>query len=326
MSAPRSVLAALAGGAIAIAARLPLAAADRPPPPANPNAHETAAPTPDQLYDAGKALFDEYAPPEIKQQIEFPSRREWDEFAAKLQQALAGDSFEKLAAYAPQARAALAVLRALPDYADDATWLEERLDLIEAAGAAGRQPAPARETPSPAAGAPRRPAMPYYDLWVERLRGRPVPPGAAALLPELRAAFAAAGVPADLAWMAEVESAFNPRARSPAGARGLFQLMPETAQAFGLRTWLPDERTDPEKSARAAAQLLRHLHDRFGDWPLALAAYNAGEGRVGRALAGRQARQFAEIEPALPAETRLYVPKVYATIAVRGGKPPPAAE
>jgi hypothetical protein len=91
-----------------------------------------------------------------------------------------------------------------------------------------------------------------------------------------------------------------------------------------LQTFLPDERTDPEKSARAAAQYLRYLHGRFGDWPLTLAAYNAGEGRVGRTLKRANARTFAEIADALPAETRMYVPKVLATIEVRAGVPPDA--
>ena len=318
MHAYGPVLAALVGGAIIFAAAPVAAAADQPPPaPAKRSADEAPAPTPDQLYDLGKALFDQYAPPEIKQQFEFPSKEQWDEFATKLQRALEGDSFEELAAYEPQARAALAALRTLPGYEDYADWLEERLDLTEAAGLAVRQP-PTAAPPGP----PRGFAMPYYDLWLQRLRGRPAPPGAAALMPGLRAAFAAEGVPADLAWLAEVESAFNPRARSPAGARGLFQFMPDTAQAFGLRTSLPDERTDPEKSAHAAARLLRHLHDRFGTWPLALAAYNAGEGRVSRALAAQKAGTFAEIVPALPVETRLYVPKIYATIALRTGTPP----
>jgi membrane-bound lytic murein transglycosylase D len=164
--------------------------------------------------------------------------------------------------------------------------------------------------------------MPYYELWRERLRGRAVPANAAGLMPALRAGFAAEGVPPEFAWMAEVESSLNANARSPSGAKGLFQLMPETAKTLGLSTWLPDERTDPAKSARAAAQLLRNLHGRFGNWPLALAAYNAGEGRVSRALAGNKAKTFADVCPLLPVETRLYVPKIYATIALRTGVPP----
>jgi membrane-bound lytic murein transglycosylase D len=138
-------------------------------------------------------------------------------------------------------------------------------------------------------------------------------------MPLLLELFTAEATPGELAWLAEVESTLNPNARSPSGARGLFQLMPDTAKGLGLSTWMPDDRTDPKKSATAAARLLNRLYSRFGDWPLALAAYNAGEGRVSRALTARKAKTFAEIAPALSVETRLYVPKVYATIALRTG-------
>ncbi len=290
----------------------------RPPSPAANGADADPAPSPDAVYEFGRTLFDQYAPPEVKAQVEFPSKEQWDEFAARLQRALQGDSLEELATYEPEARAALAALRSLPGYEDYADWLAERLDLVEAAGPAAREPPAA-----PAPGGPSiRRSLPHYDLWLQRLRDRPPPAGAAGLMPGLRAAFAAEGVPPDLAWLAEVESAFNPNARSPAGARGLFQLMPDTARAAGLSIRLPDERTDPAKSARAAAKLLHRLHAVFGGWPLALAAYNAGEGRVSRALAANRATTFAEVARALPAETRLYVPKVYATIAVRTGAAP----
>jgi membrane-bound lytic murein transglycosylase D len=281
--------------------------------------------TPEQLYDVGKSLFDQYAPDEVKEQYDFPTKDQWNEFAAKLQRALEGDSVEELAAYEPQARAALAALRGLPGYEDYGDWLEERLDMIETARLAARSAPPAQPLPPPpipGRPAPRESAMPYYDLWRERLRGRTLPAGAAALMPTLRAGFAAERVPPEFAWMAEVESSLDADARSPSGAKGLFQLMPETARNLGLSTWLPDERTDPAKSARAAAQLLRNLHSRFGDWPLALAAYNAGAGRVSRTLAAKKAKTFAEISPSLPAETRLYVPKIYATIELRTGAAP----
>ena len=98
--------------------------------------------------------------------------------------------------------------------------------------------------------------------------------------------------------------------------------MEPTAKELGLSTWLPDERTDPEKSARAAARLLQRLHAKFGDWPLALAAYNAGAGRVQRALAKQEAKTFAAIANSLSAETRMYVPKVLATLQVRAGVAP----
>ena len=296
------------------------------PPPAGGEAKPDQPLTPDQLYEMGRDLFDEYAPPEIKEQYEFPSKEQWDAFAGKLQRALDGDSVEELAGYESQARAALLALRALPACADYADWIGKQLDLIEAARSTVRppppHPGPPAPAPPPAAGAqPRRVVLPYYSLWVQRLAGRPAPPNAADLMPTLRAEFSAAGVPPEFAWIAEVESALNPKARSPSGAKGLFQLMPETARRLGLSTWLPDERTDPARSARAAARLLGNLHSEFGNWPLALAAYNAGEGRVGRLLAARNAKTFAEISPALPVETRFYVPKVCATISLRTGLP-----
>jgi membrane-bound lytic murein transglycosylase D len=163
--------------------------------------------------------------------------------------------------------------------------------------------------------------IPFYGLWLSRERNRPVPAGASALMPVLRAAFAAEGVPPDLAWIAEAESTLNPEARNPSGATGLFQLTPDTAHALGLSTFLPDDRTKPEKSAHAAARLLAQLRARFGSWPLALAGYNAGEGRLSRLLASRGAHDYAGVASSLPAETRMYVPKVCALVEVRTGKP-----
>lgn len=275
-------------------------------------------------------LFEEYAPDEIKEQFEFPSEREWDDFAARLQAALESNDLRRLAAYEPEARAALAALRAMPDYQEYADWLAERLDYIEVAKTTVRSAPPPKPKPvprppdSPSMSLPASTAVeiPHYDPWLARMRSRPAPARAAALLPRVQAVFREEGVPPELAWLAESESTFNPSALSPVGARGLFQFMPDTAKSLGLQTFLPDERTHPEKSARAAAHYLRHLHGRFGDWPLALAAYNAGEGRVSRLLAKEKARTFAEIADDLPAETRMYVPKVLATIEVRAGLAP----
>jgi membrane-bound lytic murein transglycosylase D len=276
----------------------------------------------DDLYRLGKQLFDDLAPPEIKARFEFPSKQQWDEFAARLQRTLEGDDLAALGAHEAEARAALTALRTIPGYEDYADWLEQRLDEIIGARevAAPRPPTP---TPTPT---PKPPvvsgALPYYDYWLARVRTRPAPARAAALMPRLRAAFAAEGVPPELVWLAEAESSFNPSARSPAGAKGLFQFMPDTARALGLSAFLPDERTDPEKSARAAARYLRTLHGAFGEWPLALAAYNAGEGRVARLLAAQRAKNFFAIAARLPAETRMYVPKVCALVATRTGLAP----
>ncbi len=292
-------------GGLALAAETP-----RGKPPAG---EEVSA---DDVYEAGKELFDALAPPEVKEQFDFPDRARWDEFAARLQAALENNDLAALAQYEPEARAALAALRTLPGNEEYIDWLEERLDYIEVAKQAGQRPPP---VPPPVRPAQAGQFIPHYDLWLQRLQNRPKPAGADRIIPVLSAAFAAAGLPVGLVWLAEVESTLNPSARSPAGARGLFQLMPATAQELGLSTFLPDERTDPKKSAGAAAQLLRDLHKKFGDWPLALAAYNAGAGRVQRALDRQKADTFAAIAASLPAETRMYVPKVLALLQVRAG-------
>ena len=95
--------------------------------------------------------------------------------------------------------------------------------------------------------------------------------------------------------------------------------MPHTARSLSLSLQPEDERLQTGKSARAAARHLRHLHGRFGDWRLALAAYNAGETRVDELLRKYKARTFDAIADRLPAETQLYVPKVEATLRKREG-------
>ncbi|MEY2466332.1 MAG: rane-bound lytic murein transglycosylase, partial [Verrucomicrobiota bacterium] len=122
-----------------------------------------------------------------------------------------------------------------------------------------------------------------------------------------------------LVWVAEVESSFDARASSPAGATGLFQLMPQTAKQYGLRIWPFDERKQPEESAHAAAKHLNYLHTKFKDWRLALAAYNAGEGTVQKLLKRSKAQTYDAIATHLPAETQMYVPKVEATLLRREG-------
>jgi len=121
------------------------------------------------------------------------------------------------------------------------------------------------------------------------------------------------GLPNSFLAVAKVESGFNRFALSPKNARGLWQFIPETARRFGLRVdSRADERVDPEKSTRAAARYLKELHQRFGDWKLALAGYNAGEQRVERAIERSGSREFGRLAPLLPAETRQYVPAVMA--------------
>jgi membrane-bound lytic murein transglycosylase D len=121
------------------------------------------------------------------------------------------------------------------------------------------------------------------------------------------------GLPASLMGVAAVESGFNPAALSPKGARGLWQLMPETARRYGLIVEPHrDDRIDPVKSTFAAAEYMKDLYAQFGDWPLTLAAYNAGENRVERAIDRVGTSDFWTLSrrAALPAETRRYVPAV----------------
>lgn len=144
-------------------------------------------------------------------------------------------------------------------------------------------------------------------------------------LPMIREILADYKLPLELALLPVVESGFRPWAVSPAGAAGLWQLMPGTAQRFGLRvTEIEDERFDMRRSTNAAAAYLVELHRLFRDWPLALAAYNCGEGALARALAHTGAGTLSDLTAAcredrdyfglLSRETLDYVPRFVGTV------------
>ena len=123
------------------------------------------------------------------------------------------------------------------------------------------------------------------------------------------------GVPQDLIYLAQAESAFQPLALSRAGARGIWQFVAYRGQEYGLRhTWWIDERQDPEKATRAAAQHLRDLYGLFGDWYLAMAAYNCGPGNVQKGIERTGYADFWELykRNVLPRETKNYVPIILA--------------
>ena len=123
------------------------------------------------------------------------------------------------------------------------------------------------------------------------------------------------GVPQDLIYLAQAESGFRPLALSHAGARGMWQFMSSRAKGYGLeRTWWLDERQDPEKATRAAARHLKDLYKQFGDWYLAMAAYNSGPGTVQSAVKRTGYADFWELyrRNVLPKETRNYVPIILA--------------
>jgi membrane-bound lytic murein transglycosylase D len=122
-------------------------------------------------------------------------------------------------------------------------------------------------------------------------------------------------VPQDLIFLAQAESGFHPLALSRAGARGMWQFMASRAKGYGLeRSWWVDDRQDPEKATRAAARHLKDLYNQFGDWYLAMAAYNSGPGTVQAAVKRTGYADFWELykRNVLPKETRNYVPIIVA--------------
>ncbi|MFI5340646.1 MAG: LysM peptidoglycan-binding domain-containing protein [Candidatus Methylomirabilales bacterium] len=149
-------------------------------------------------------------------------------------------------------------------------------------------------------------------------------------LPMMREIFHEKGLPEDLLNLAFIESAVNPRATSRAKAAGIWQFVPSTGRLYGMRSsWWLDERRDPEKSTRGAAEYLKNLYNMFESWPLALAAYNAGEGKIQAAIQRQRSRNFWSLR--LPKETRLFVPAFMAMTIIsrepeRYGFTPPLEE
>jgi membrane-bound lytic murein transglycosylase D len=236
---------------------------------------------------------------------------------AILVKTLASGSLEELAHLRSYAEQALSVAETVPQYQPYAAWLRQRLDYFQVADKVVRR---RTQQTSPT---PSRPKVvdteADYHMWYDRIQKRNPPKRAASLVPKLKPVFQKEGVPEQMVWLAEVESSFNPNAESPVGACGLYQFMPPAAERFGLQLKPKDDRLDPRKSAGAAAKYLRILHKKFGCWQLALAAYNAGEGRVGRLLKKTGGSTFEDIAGQLPPETRMYVPKMRAVVQIREG-------
>lgn len=150
----------------------------------------------------------------------------------------------------------------------------------------------------------------YFSQWLAR---------SSMYRPYIEVELKKAGLPLDLAFLAMIESGFNPSAYSPAKACGLWQFMEGTGHDFGLRIdpWV-DERREPEKATKAAARYLSRLYSQFGDWYLAVAAYNAGEGKIDTAMKTYNAKDFWEVavSEGIFMETKRYVPKLIAAIII----------
>ena len=150
----------------------------------------------------------------------------------------------------------------------------------------------------------------YFKKWLAR-SGR--------YLPSIQRELGRAGLPKDLAYLAMIESGFNPSAYSRARAVGLWQFIRGTGRNYGLRIdrWV-DERRDPDKATRAAIAYLGALYEEFGDWYLAVASYNAGEGKIRKGIKRYKTRNFWELarHRFLRLETKRYVPKLIAAILI----------
>ncbi|MBK8466757.1 MAG: transglycosylase SLT domain-containing protein [Chloracidobacterium sp.] len=132
-----------------------------------------------------------------------------------------------------------------------------------------------------------------------------------------RRIFKEEGIPENVAWLGQVESAWKPGAMSHMAASGLWQFIPGTGARYGLRrTAHVDERNSFDEATRASARYLKFLYNRYGNWELAIAGYNCGEGNVDKAIRRAGVTNFWAAYPYLPQETRNYVPNILATILI----------
>ena len=275
----------------------------------------------DTISAVGQGVFQALAPEGMREEYEVASGADMQAAVQGLMGAFAGESMAALAAQRENAKSLLGMMKSFPPLAGQAEWLENHLDFLEVAsvltGLEAAEKANQKTTGKVTVGPAQRATA--TKLFQAKVASKPVPKGAAAWKDVAKKAFREEGVPEALVWQAEVESAWNPSARSPAGAVGLYQFMKGTARENGLKTEPEDERLDGEKSARAAARYLKKLHGRFGDWALALAGYNCGPARVSKLLKECGAEDFDGIAAKLPTETRLYVPKIDAVMQAREG-------
>ena len=235
------------------------------------------------------------------------------QFLTEVQKRLQGENLYDLGGLEETGQQLIPVLQQFEETRPYGVWLQTHLDYFTTA-------TQLRVSHTAKTNAAQPTVQLQRKVWVQEVKNRPLPVMAQKYVPRLKPVFSEEKVPPEMVWLGEVESSFNPGARSPAGAAGMFQMMPGTAKRFNLSSRPTDERFDPDKNARAAARYLRLLHNRFGDWRLALAAYNCGEQRVENLLKGSKIRSYDAIAARLPAETQMYVPKFEAVLLKREGK------
>ncbi len=275
----------------------------------------------DDLVSSANQWAQENLDEDVLRVLQQADREKVRKILADIQKQFQGEYVIDLASLKEIAKSVIPLLESYEETLPYALWLKTRLDYLEVADQLRLIiPAPKPEPGQALKPVPNPSPQKEREIWITKLTERTYPENAKPYVSRLKPIFVSERVPPELVWIAEVESSFDPRVRSPAGAAGLFQLMPATARRFKLSTsWPWDQRLNPEPSARAAAQYLSYLHGHFKDWRLALAAYNAGEGTVQDLLTRRKARGYDAIAGHLPAETQMYVPKVEATLLRREG-------
>lgn len=276
--------------------------------------------TVDDFMQSAQQWADDNLDPNVLRALQNTDQEKVRQFLGSLQTNLQGEYIIDLAQLRDTAKTVLPILDSYEETAPYAAWLKARMDYLDAADELRVLIRPPKAIPGQPPPPPPKPRVEQVrEIWIKKISARPLPAEAKPYINELKPIFAREKVPPQLVWVAEVESSFNPNARSPAGAAGMFQLMPDTAKRYGLRTWPFDQREEPEPSARAAAVYLSRLHEKFKDWRLALAAYNSGEGTVQNLLKRHKATSYDAVASHLPAETQMFVPKVEATILKREG-------
>lgn len=272
----------------------------------------------DEAIQLGQQFIDENVDPEVVKVLDNLELGGASDFFSDLETKLNREYVIDLAGLRKTAASILPLLEAHEETQPYAAWLRAQMDYLDAAERLKKLMPPPSANKKPVV-AQKPTLVMEKKVWVMILKERPVPKEAQPYISKLKPVFAAEGMPEELVWLAELESGFNPKAKSPAGAVGLYQLMPKTARSLGLSTFLPDERYNPDKATPAMARYLKRLYSQFKDWKLALAAYNAGEGRVDSLMKKYKAGSFDTLWPRLPAETQMYIPRFDAILQKREG-------
>jgi membrane-bound lytic murein transglycosylase D len=282
---------------------------------------QTNGATLDDVLSTAQAWASENLDPGFLDALQSGDEEKIHEYLARLEKELAGDYVLDVARMKETAAAVLPLLERFEETYPYALWLRARMDYFDVARDLKLSHPPPKPEPGKPSPPPVNPsASEEREIWIKKVASRAGPKSTNPYVAKTKAIFAKENAPAELVWVAQVESSFDPRARSPRGAAGLFQLMPDTSRRFGVSTFPLDKRYDPEQSARGAAKYLEYLHTHYHDWRLALAAYNSGEGTVDRLLKRKKAHTFEEIAHYLPAETQMFVPRVEAVILKQEGK------